>query len=65
MSKLKTYEIYWTAEVRGKQTVQAFDEEDAMDQFDSNPNMSDVDQDERFNAEADEIVLVKKTKKAK
>lgn len=61
-TKLKTYKIYWTAEVRGCQTVEAFDEQDAEDQFDSYPNISDAD-DNRMNAELEEIVLEKKGKK--
>lgn len=33
--KLKKYELYWTATIRGTQIVEAFDEIDAKMQFDS------------------------------
>ena len=59
----KTYKIYWTAEVYGVQTVKAFDEEDAIDQFNSRPDISDAANDVRLNAEIDGIVLEKKGKK--
>lgn len=35
MNKLRTFRLHWTAEIRGVQTVQAFDENDAEEQFDS------------------------------
>jgi len=60
--KLKTYKIYWTAEVCGVQTVEAFDEEDAYDQFNSSPDISDAADDIRLNAEINEVVLEKKGK---
>jgi hypothetical protein len=57
--KIKTYTLYWTAEVSGYQTVEAFDEEDARSQFDPNPNISDLD-DEPIYAELKEIKQNKK-----
>jgi hypothetical protein len=35
MPKLKKYELHWEATVRGVQIVEAFDEQDAEEQFDS------------------------------
>lgn len=34
MAKLKKFELHWEATVSGVQVVEAFDEEDAREQFD-------------------------------
>lgn len=33
--KLKKFEIDWTAEISGREVIEAFDEDDAQEQFDT------------------------------
>lgn len=40
--KLKKFALYWEAEIHGVQYVEAFDEEDAREQFDSIKHESDL-----------------------
>lgn len=60
--KLKKFELHWSATVKGTQIVEAFDEDDAVEQFDSMPNIDDMD-DEPINAEFDFVHEVKPKKK--
>ena len=62
MKKTKTYKMYWVAEVRGCQTVEAYDEDDALDQFNCRPDISDAYDDSRLDAELEETVLEEKGK---
>lgn len=64
MEKLKTYKLHWTAEVSGVQIVEAFDDQDAMDQFSSSVHIDDLD-DSPMYAELQDMVILSKTKKAK
>lgn len=61
--KLKTFFLHWTAEVRGIQAVEAFDEEDAESQFSSFKTVDEMD-DEPLNAELTDIVVEKKKRKS-
>lgn len=61
---LKKYRIHWTADIRGYQDVEAFDEDDAAEQFDSIIH-EDGMPNEPVYAELEEIELIKPEKKAK
>jgi hypothetical protein len=65
MDRLKKYKIYWTAEVHGCQEVEAFDLEDAEEQFNSSPDISDAGDDYRLDAVIDEILTVEPDPKPK
>lgn len=56
---LKKYQIHWSATIYGIQTVEAFDEFDAQEQFDSHPNIEDAD-DSQIDATIDNILEIKK-----
>lgn len=60
MNKLKTYRIYWTAEISGFDEVEALDEQDAEDQFDCLIQDDRIPQDKQFYASIDSIELRKK-----
>lgn len=40
--KLKKYELHWEATVKGVQVVEAFDEDDAEEQFDRWKHVEDI-----------------------
>lgn len=44
MAKLKKFEIQWTATVTGTKVIEAFDEQDAEDQFDPHVELDDMDE---------------------
>lgn len=54
--KTARFAIHWSATVYGTQYVEAFDEEDAREQFDSHPSITDAHDDAQLNAEVDEIL---------
>lgn len=60
--KVKKYALYWQATVYGVQYVEAFDEKDAEEQFDSIKH-EDAIPNEPIYAELDEVVLVVESKK--
>lgn len=64
MPKLKKFELHWSATVSGIQIVEAFDEEDAEEQFNSRPELSDMD-DEPMHADLDYIHEVKPKRRRK
>lgn len=62
--KLKTYALEWEATIRGTQLVEAFDEEDAREQFDQTKYDSDIP-DEPIHASLEEVRLLVEKKKRK
>lgn len=60
---MKKYKIYFSTMIYGETTIEAFDEEDAREQF-SVDSISDFN-DERIQADIDEVVLVRETKAKK
>ena len=62
MDKLKRYRIYWSASVDHYTDVEAFDETDAMEQFDSRIT-EDMLPDEPLNAELNYVEERKPAKK--
>lgn len=62
--KLKKFTLHWSATVKGTQIVEAFDEDDAAQQFDPMQNIEDMD-DEPIFAELDFVCEVKSKKKDK
>jgi hypothetical protein len=62
--KLKTYQLRWRAEVSGIQTVQAFDEKDAEEQFHGLVHIEDLD-DSPMYAELEDIIEVPEVKTKK
>lgn len=61
--KMKKYALHWSAEIRGIQYVDAFDEQDAEEQFDSIKHENDIP-DNPIHAEL-EFVEISKIKKKK
>lgn len=61
--KLKKYALHWEATVSGVQYVDAFDEQDAQDQFDTTKYDSDLE-DVPIYAVLMEVELSKEPKKA-
>lgn len=64
MSKLKTFKLYWSAQIEGVQVVEAFDEDDAREQFDSLRHIDDMD-DSPIYGELDDVVEVKLAKNSR
>lgn len=62
--KLKKFELHWEATIRGVQIVEAFDEQDAEEQFDCIIH-EDGMPDEPIQADLDYVNEVKPTKKKK